>query len=88
MINKTVSYQPACHLLNTQKIVEAPIELIKMIPGIKFLELPSSNICCGAGGAYSLTQPIWSKKVLDKKITVRKEFLDIFSSPRFQLIVS
>jgi glycolate oxidase iron-sulfur subunit len=68
VINKTVSYQPACHLLNTQKVIDAPIELIKMIPGIKFIELPSSNICCGAGGAYSITQPIWSKKVLDKKM--------------------
>ena len=67
-LNLKVTYQPACHLLNTQKIIEPPIELIKMIPGVKFLDLPSSNICCGAGGAYSITQPEWSNKVLDKKL--------------------
>ena len=68
-INLTVSYQPACHLINTQKIIDPPVELLKMIPGIKYVELPSSNICCGAGGAYSITQPEWSKKVLNKKMT-------------------
>ena len=67
-LNLRVTYQPACHLLNTQKIIEPPIELIKMIPGVKFLDLPSSNICCGAGGAYSITQPEWSNKVLNKKL--------------------
>ena len=80
VINKNVGYQPACHLLNTQKIDEPPIELIKMVPGINFIPIPSSNICCGAGGAYSVTQPKWSKMVLNKKINeIKDSHLDIIT---------
>ena len=46
-----------------------------MVPGINFIPIPSSNICCGAGGAYSVTQPKWSKMVLDKKINEIKTFI-------------
>ena len=80
VINKNIGYQPACHLLNTQKIDEPPIELIKMIPGINFIPIPSSNICFGAGGAYSVTQPKLSKMVLNKKINeIKDSNLDIIT---------
>ena len=40
-----------------------------MIPGLYFVELPNSSICCGAGGTYFVTQPQMSNSILDDKMS-------------------
>jgi len=67
-IPKTVTYQDSCHLANVQKVKDAPRNLIKSIDGIDFCELKGSNICCGAGGTYMITEPEMSEAVLAEKI--------------------
>ena len=63
----TATYHDACHLAHGQRITEAPRDLIKSIPDLKFVELPDSDECCGSAGVYNLTQPTYARRLLDKK---------------------
>lgn len=52
-ITETVTYHDPCDLGRTSGIYEAPREVIKSIPGIRFVELPhhhERSLCCGGGG--------------------------------------
>jgi glycolate dehydrogenase iron-sulfur subunit len=57
-----VAYQDSCHLLHGQKIRNAPRQVLQAIPGLDFVELPHSEICCGSAGVYNVTQ---TKAALD-----------------------
>ena len=63
-----VTYQDSCHLGNVQGVRESPRKIISGLPGVDLKELKDSNICCGAGGAYMVTQPDMSNKVLGTKL--------------------
>jgi glycolate oxidase iron-sulfur subunit len=67
-IDARVSYQDACHLAHGQKIRNQPRQLLRAIPGLTFVELPSSDRCCGSAGIYNLTQPQIAASLLDRKI--------------------
>jgi glycolate oxidase iron-sulfur subunit len=63
-----VTYQDSCHLLHGQKIREAPRALLRAIPGLDFVELPYSDICCGSAGVYNITQTEASLELLAEKM--------------------
>jgi glycolate dehydrogenase iron-sulfur subunit len=63
-----VTYQDSCHLLHGQKIREAPRTLLGAIPGLEFVELPYSEICCGSAGIYNVTQTEASLELLAEKM--------------------
>ena len=63
-----VTYQDSCHLLHGQKIREAPRTLLRAIPGLEFVELPGSEICCGSAGVYNATQTETSLELLAEKM--------------------
>ena len=67
-INKVVTYQPSCHMTNVQKRVNEPLELLKSIPGITYLELPKQTMCCGSAGIYNIVNYEESMDVLDEKM--------------------
>jgi len=67
-----VTYQDSCHLLHGQKIREAPRKLIMAIPGIEFVELPYTDICCGSAGVYNVTQTEASMELLAEKMSHAK----------------
>ena len=67
-IKRTVTYQDSCHLLNSQQIKDPPRQILNSIPGIKFVELKDSSVCCGGGGTYTITERDLSKKVLESKM--------------------
>jgi glycolate oxidase iron-sulfur subunit len=64
----TATYDASCHLLHGQKIARQPLELLRMIPGVRIVDLPESDWCCGSAGVYSLTQPEQSAKLLARKL--------------------
>jgi glycolate oxidase iron-sulfur subunit len=68
-INKVVTYQPSCHLSNVQKAGSYPEKLIKQIPGVQYVELPSKNSCCGSGGVYNIQKYDESMKILNGKMS-------------------
>lgn len=63
----TATYHDACHLRHAQQIASPPRKLLEMIPGLKLIALPESEICCGAAGSYNLTQPEMATKLGDRK---------------------
>jgi len=68
-----VTYQDSCHLLHGQKVREAPRQLLRSIPGLDFVELPYSEICCGSAGIYNVTQTDASLELLEQKMRHAKE---------------
>lgn len=69
-IHSTVTYQDPCHMVNVQKIYDSPRKILKSIPGLTFVETTQQDICCGAAGTYSITQPIMSDILGKKKARV------------------
>ncbi len=67
-----VTYQDSCHLLHGQKVREAPRLLLRAIPGIEFVELPYSDICCGSAGVYNVTHTETSLDLLKEKMEYAK----------------
>jgi glycolate dehydrogenase iron-sulfur subunit len=68
-----VTYQDSCHLLHGQKVREAPRQLLRAIPGVDFVELPYSDICCGSAGVYNVTQTGASMELLAEKMEYAKK---------------
>jgi glycolate oxidase iron-sulfur subunit len=72
-LEKRVAYDAPCHLIHAQKIVLAPIELLRTIPGITIVPLRGSESCCGGAGIYNLQHPELSSDILGDKISSIKE---------------
>ena len=68
-INLKVTYHDACHLVHAQKIREQPRNLLKQIPGLQIVELPESELCCGAAGTYNLTEPEMAGRLSRRKLS-------------------
>ncbi len=68
-----VTYQDSCHLLHGQKVREAPRKLMQAIPGVEFVELPYSDLCCGSAGVYNVTQTKASMELLSEKMSNAKK---------------
>lgn len=64
---KKITYHDPCHLKKTQKIEKEPREIIKMLPGIEFVEMRNSTDCCGFGGMFSLENYNLSLEINKKK---------------------
>ncbi len=68
-----VTYQDACHIAQAQRIKSQPRNIIKKIPGVEFVELPESELCCGSAGIYNMVEPEMSGRLLDRKIRNLRE---------------
>jgi len=66
-LNVTVTYQDPCHLLNVQRITDAPRAILNSIPGLKLIALEEPGICCGSAGTYSMTQREMSAQLGKRK---------------------
>jgi len=67
-INKRVAYDAPCHLIHAQRIAEAPIEVLRSIPGLTVVPLRGSANCCGGAGIYNLQHPELSDEILRDKL--------------------
>jgi glycolate oxidase iron-sulfur subunit len=64
----SVAYHDACHLAHAQQVREQPRELLRAIRGLKLVELPESEHCCGSAGSYNLTEPGMAARLQDRKV--------------------
>ena len=64
----TVTYHDPCHVVHGQKIRRQPRELLAQVPGLRVVELPESDWCCGSAGIYNLTQPEMADRLLRRKV--------------------
>jgi glycolate oxidase iron-sulfur subunit len=67
-----VTYDAPCHLHHAQRIVDAPMAMLRVIPGLDLVPLPDADRCCGGAGIYNLVNPDIAAGVLDSKLeTIR-----------------
>jgi glycolate oxidase iron-sulfur subunit len=64
----TVTYHDPCHVVHGQKIRSAPRQLLAQVPGLRLVDLPESDWCCGSAGLYNLTQPEMAARLLRRKV--------------------
>jgi glycolate oxidase iron-sulfur subunit len=64
----TVTYHDPCHVVHGQKIRTAPRQVLAQIPGLRMVDLPESDWCCGSAGIYNLTQPEMATRLLYRKV--------------------
>ena len=67
-IEGRVTYHDPCHLRRGQGVWKQPRDLLKMIDGLEFVELPEADWCCGSAGSQLITHYETSLKVLDRKM--------------------
>jgi glycolate oxidase iron-sulfur subunit len=66
-IDCTVTYHDACHLAHGLGIREEPRALLRSIPGVRLVEMESSDLCCGSAGTYNLTHPQAARDLARRK---------------------
>ncbi len=64
---KTVTWHDPCHLVRYQDIKDQPRNILKNLEGIKYVEMPNADLCCGMGGSFSVYYYDLSKKIAKKK---------------------
>jgi glycolate oxidase iron-sulfur subunit len=67
-VEARVTYHDPCHLRRGQGVWKEPRELLKMIDGVEFVELPEADWCCGSAGTQLITHYETSLKVLERKM--------------------
>jgi len=64
----TVAYHPTCHSLRLLRVGDAPLRLLRAIPGVELIDLPGAEECCGFGGTFAVKNPDVSTSMLDEKL--------------------
>ncbi|MET0953748.1 MAG: heterodisulfide reductase-related iron-sulfur binding cluster [Aeromicrobium sp.] len=67
---KKITYHDPCFLGRHNQVYEPPRELLNVIPGAEFTEMPRNqekSFCCGAGGAR-----MWMEESLGSRINVNR----------------
>jgi len=67
-LDTTVAYDPPCHLLHAQRIVDPPERVLRAIPVLRLTSMPDAAQCCGSAGLFTLVEPEMSRAVLAPKI--------------------
>jgi len=67
-LDTTVSFHDSCHGLRELGLKKEPRELLERIEGLKLVELPYSEVCCGFGGTFSVKFPEISSAMADEKL--------------------
>lgn len=80
-LEATVSFHDSCHGLRELNLKQEPRKILSRIEGLKLVELPHSDICCGFGGTFAVKFPEISIAMGDEK-------LDDFDSTGADILVS
>lgn len=67
-VSATVTMHDPCHMARGISVTAQPREIIKAIPGVKFVEMKEPARCCGAGGSFSLAHYDVARKINDRKL--------------------
>ena len=50
----TVTYHPTCHSLRMLRVGDRPERLLRAVRGLRLVDLPDADQCCGFGGTFAL----------------------------------
>jgi L-lactate dehydrogenase complex protein LldE len=50
----TVTYHPTCHSLRMLGVGDRPLQLLRAVRGIRLVDLPAAESCCGFGGTFAV----------------------------------
>lgn len=67
-VRATVTMHDPCHMARGINVTAQPREVLKAIPGLKFVEMKEPARCCGAGGSFSLAHYDVARLVNDRKV--------------------
>ena len=67
-VERTVTYADPCHLCHAQGIAAQPRSLLRMVPGLRLVELGDASWCCGSAGTYNIQQPEMADTILERKM--------------------
>lgn len=62
-----VTYHPSCHMTRILGVKEAPMKLLRAIPGVELVELPVKEGCCGFGGTFAIKNSEISTAMAEEK---------------------
>jgi Fe-S oxidoreductase len=52
-----VTYHPTCHSLRMLGVGDRPTRLLRAVRGIRLVDLPAADQCCGFGGTFAVKNP-------------------------------
>jgi len=67
-IRQPVAWDDPCHLCHGQGVRAEPRRVLDAIPGLRRVELPDSEACCGSAGLYALLRPGDSQAIFESKL--------------------
>jgi len=65
----TVTLHPSCHSLRSLQVGDKPEQLLRKVRGLRLIELPEAEQCCGFGGTFAVKNPDVSAAMLSDKLT-------------------
>jgi L-lactate dehydrogenase complex protein LldE len=69
----TVTLHTPCHALRSLGVRDQPIALLRAVRGLRFVELPRYDECCGFGGTFAVKNADVSAAMLEDKIAGIRE---------------
>jgi L-lactate dehydrogenase complex protein LldE len=63
----TVTYHDSCSGLRELGIQRQPRQLLKSVAGLRLIELPNADVCCGFGGTFCVKYPDISNAIVEEK---------------------
>ena len=66
-LEASVTYHDSCSGLRELGIREQPRRLLASVEGLKLIEMPEADACCGFGGTFCVKYPDISNKIVEEK---------------------
>lgn len=63
-----VTYHQTCHAMRVLRVGDAPMRLLRNVRGLRLVELPAVEQCCGFGGTFSVKNAETSTAMLADKV--------------------
>ena len=67
-LERSVTYHESCHLKRELGVDRQPRALLNSLPGVRLVEMPQAEVCCGFGGTFAVKYADISAAMLQDKI--------------------
>lgn len=64
-----ITYHDACHLVRGMNVSKQPRQVFADVPELDFRNMKDADVCCGAGGTFSMAYYDLSRRINDHKLT-------------------